>query len=103
MRGGGGLSVTGNLSVPLPVPWLSAPSCMLPPSLVLMELYYVLKVLVHALFNIGRSRETEAEECQSGESACILFRWATSQGSLAKNDTLSCDWGQCSVASKTRL
>lgn len=87
--------MTRTLSAPFPVPWLAAPSCTLPPSLFLMELCCVLKVFMHALLSLGRSGETEAEECWSGKIAYILFRWATSQGCLAKNDTLSCDWGQC--------
>lgn len=53
------------------------------------------QIFVHALLSIGRRGETEAEEWESGKSAGVLFSWATSQGSLAKNDTLSCDWGQC--------
>lgn len=84
MRTEGGLSVIRNLSAPFPVPWLPASSYMLPPFLVLMELCYVLRVFVHALSSIGRRGETEAEEYKSGKSTCILFRWANSQGSLAK-------------------
>lgn len=50
---------------------------------------------VHALLSRGRRGETEAEEWECGKSAGVLFSWATSQSSLVKNDTLSCDWGQC--------
>lgn len=74
MRTEGGLSVTRNLSAPFLIPWLAAPSCMLPPSLVLIELCYVLKVFVHALLSIGRHGETEAEEYKSEKSTYILFR-----------------------------